>query len=172
MKAKNSIYYLALVFTLGLFFQACNEDEEEETNPEFVASSADFANFRSWTEVAMNVGPDPSLGAAHGGNDENVTRTIYVKDDADRNADGEFPVGTLVVKDTKDGEGNHMEVTAMVKRGNGFNPNNNDWEWFMLTQDGEIAQDGDMVMRGATLMEGMCGSCHSQAASQDYLFSK
>jgi hypothetical protein len=65
-----------------------------------------------------------------------------------------------------------MEVTAMVKRGNGFNPNNNDWEWFMLTQDGEIAEDGDMVMRGATLMEGMCGSCHSQAASQDYLFSK
>ncbi|MEX2591994.1 MAG: cytochrome P460 family protein [Anditalea sp.] len=172
MKAKQLIHYLIPVLTLGVLLQACNKDEEEDPAPEFVATSADFANFRSWTEVAMNQGPDPALGPAHGGNDETVTRTIYVKDNVERNSNGEFPVGTLVVKDTRDGQGNNMEVTAMVKRGNGFNPANNDWEWFMLTPDGEIAEDNGVVMRGATLMDGMCGSCHSQASSKDFVFSK
>lgn len=109
---------------------------------------------------------------AHGGNDENATRTIYVKDNQNRAADGEFPVGTLIVKETEDGSGNTIEVTAMVKRGNNFNPDNNDWEWFMLIPDGNIAEDNDMVMRGATLMDGMCGACHAQVENKDYVFSK
>jgi len=172
MKIKTILFYTVPLIYAGLIMQACSNDDDEQPDPEFVATSADFANFRSWAEVAVNQGPDPALGTAHQGNDETVTRTIYIKDDASRGSNGEFPVGTLVVKDTRDAEGNTMEVTAMVKRGNNFNPDNNDWEWFMLTPDGEIAEDNGMVMRGAALMQGMCGGCHTQAANQDFIFSK
>lgn len=172
---KTSIFFKYFVMLIAFFvvLQSCSNDDEEEDDvrAEFVATSGDFESFRSWTEVATNHGPDPALGMAHGGNDEDVSRTIYVKDNVDRDADGEFPVGTLIVKDTRK-DGATMEVTAMVKRGNNFNPDNNDWEWFMLMPDGSIAQDNSMELRGAQLMDGMCGACHTQASSKDYVFSK
>ena len=166
MKTKLLLSGWAFAAVL-ISIQSCKDDEEDES-PEFVASSSDFADFRSWTQVAVNQGPSPSLGAAHHGNDETVTRTIYVKNNLARNADGKFPVGTLIVKDTKDGAGNTIEMTAMVKRGNNFNPDNNDWEWFMLNMDGTAIAD-----RGAGLMGGMCGMCHGAGAkNKDFVFSK
>jgi hypothetical protein len=161
----------ATLLLSSVFLQAC-KDDKDESRPEFIASSADFQNFRDWAEVATNQGPDPALGTAHQGNDETTTRTIYVKNDADRGSDGRFPVGTIVVKDTRDGDGNTMEVTAMVKRGNNFNPGNNDWEWFMLNEDGTIKSALGSEMRGAQLMDGMCGACHTQAKDEDFVFSK
>jgi hypothetical protein len=147
--------------------QSCKDDEEESA-PEFVASDSDFENFRSWNVVAVVEGANPALGdMAHGGQDELVTRTVYVKNDQDRASDGKFPVGTLVVKESKK-DGAVFEMTAMVKRGNNFNPDNNDWEWFMLNEDGTIK----IAMRGAKLMDGMCGMCHSGAKTKDFVFSK
>ena len=65
------------------------------------------------------------------------------------------------------------EITGMAKRGNNFDPDNNDWEYFVLNPDGSIATDGEgNKMRGANLMGGMCMGCHSAAASPDYIFSK
>lgn len=174
MKNLTLVKLSAFIFVMAIAFQACNNEDDsgDDTAPEFVATNSDFADFRNWTEVATNQGPSPSLSMAHGGNDENATRTIYIKDNQDRGADGEFPVGTTIVKDTRDGDGNTIEVTAMVKRGNNFNPDNNDWEWFMLTPDGNIAQDNNMELRGPKLMDGMCGACHTQAQSKDFVFSK
>lgn len=171
MKNLTLLKFSVLAFAMAVVFQTCKDDDSEDA-PEFVASDSDFAGFRTWTEVATNQGPSQSLGSAHQGNDENATRTIYMKDDQEREADGKFPVGTLIVKDTRDGSGNTIEVTAMVKRGNNFNPDHNDWEWFMLTPDGEIAEDNGMIMRGAMLMDGMCGACHLQVKDKDFVFSK
>ena len=169
---KTKLLIAGWVFTAILIsIQSC-KDDKEESSPEFIASSNDFANFRSWTEVTTNQGPSQSLGEAHKGNDETATRTIYIKDNQDRNADGKFPVGTIIVKDTRDANGNTIEVTALVKRGNNFNPDNNDWEWFMLNADGTIITDQGSEMRGAKLMGGMCGACHSQVKNKDFVFSK
>jgi hypothetical protein len=159
-----------LMAAILISVQSCKDDEEESA-PEFVASSSDFSDFRSWTQVATHEGPSPSLGEAHHGNDETVTRTIYVKNNQERGSDGKFPVGTLVVKETKK-DGATIEMTAMVKRGNNFNPENNDWEWFMLNEDGTIMTASGSEMRGAKLMGGMCGACHSQVKSSDFVFSK
>jgi hypothetical protein len=187
MKAKSLIKYLAPVFAFVVIFQQGCKDDDDSSEPEFVATSDSFANFRSWTNLGTNQGPSPSLGMAHQGNDENATRTIYLKDNADRKADGEFPVGTILVKETKDEEGNTIEVTAMVKRGSEFNPNTNDWEWFMLMPDGTIApaldENGDVMedasgnpilarSENITMFTAMCGGCHAQASNDDYVFSK
>ena len=60
----------------------------------------------------------------------------------------------------------------MVKRGNNFNPANNDWEWFILNADGTVSQDSEgNLTRGAALNGGGCGNCHG-AATTDYVFSK
>lgn len=160
-------FFLAALISI----QSC-KDDKEESKPEFIASSSDFANFRSWTEVTTNEGPSPTLSTAHQGEVQNTTRTVYIKDNQNR-VDGRFPVGTIIVKDTRDANGNTVEVTAMVKRGgDNFNPDNNDWEWFMLNADGTIMSDQGTVMRGAGLMGGMCGMCHGAVKSNDFVFSK
>jgi ketosteroid isomerase-like protein len=170
MKTKVIIPASMFVFSL-IFIQSCKEDKEE-SSPEFVASSSDFSDFRSWTLVTTHQGPSASLGEAHQGNNADATRTVYFKNNQERASDGRFPVGTLVVKETRDAAGNTIEVTAMVKRGNNFNPDHNDWEWFMLNADGTIKMDAGMTMRGANLMDGMCGACHTQVKSEDFIFSK
>ena len=168
---KKSVFSTILaLMAIIVLLQSCKDDENE--NPEFVADDSSFSNFESWTLEAENQGPDPSLGMAHAGNNETVTRKIYFKDGQDPD-DGEFPVGTIIVKHSSNPDQSVNEFTAMVKRGNDFNPEGSDWEWFMLNADGSIATDPDsgIKMRGANLMNGMCLSCHS-AGSTDYTFTK
>ena len=167
---------LALLLISGtLVFTACNKDDDEEPGDqpqEFVADNDTFKDFRNWVKEAENQGPDPALGPAHAGNDSTVTRSIYFKDGQDR-VNGSYPLGTLIVKEGLNSAGTFQEITAMVKRGNNFNPSGGDWEWFVLNADGTIAQDGDgNAMRGANLMGGMCLGCHTEATNKDFVFSK
>jgi len=172
MKAKRYFKFLLSIATLIVFLSACSDDDDDDTKKEFIASSSDFTNFSSWTKLATKQGPDARLGAAHAGNDSTATRTVYIKENNDRNSDDEFPIGTIIVKDVRDKDNASLGVTAMVKRGNDFNPDHNDWEWFLLTTDGKIAQDNGADLRGAQLLGGACGSCHSQNKSKDFVFTK
>ena len=158
---KTAIFTVMFVVVMA----SCSDNNTSEPPEEYIATDADFANYTSWTLVAENNGPDPALGAAHGGNDSTVKRFIYVKDNASRGDDGQYPLGTLVVKDTKDKNGNLMNTTAMAKRGGSFNPSAHDWEWFFL-------KGGKIDQRGANLLDGACVGCHSQAKTKDYVFSK
>lgn len=173
MYKNKYLILLAITALFGMAIISCSEDDTNSPgDTEFIADDNTFANFMGWDLEATNKGADPALGMAHAGNDESVTREIYIKDGKDR-VNGEYPVGTVVVKHSFNDEGSVNEFTAMVKRGNEFNPDGGDWEWFMLTPDGEIAQtENGMPMRGAELMDGMCLGCHGAAASKDYVFSK
>lgn len=171
MKKTNLLSILAFL-TLGMFFlQSCSNDDDGGEDPidEFIADDATFAGWEGWTLIETSEGADPAsliFGGAHAGNNENSVRTTYMKNNEDR-TDGEFPVGTLIVKHTAV-DGATVVITAMAKRGNGFNPANNDWEWFIINADGSIAEDG--TKRGANLNDGGCGNCHG--AGNDYVFSK
>lgn len=137
---------------------------------EFVAQDADFAGFSGWTKAAgpiTGVGPNPSsIGSAHDSGDSTISRTIYIKDNAVRGSDGQFPIGTILVKaHTKAGA--MVGGTAMVKRGSSFNPSVKDWEWFILTASGSI-----MTRGGAEVLGGACNSCHTVASSKDFVFSR
>jgi hypothetical protein len=153
----SAVILMAGIITLG----SCKK------NREFVADDDTFADYGSWHMVAEKQGPSPSLASAHGGNDSSAIRRIFQKKNEGRDKKDQFPVGTVFVKETKSGAGNIIELTAMVKRGKSFNTANNDWEWFMLTP-----LDGKIMDRGANLMNGMCSSCHSASASEDYIFTK
>lgn len=168
---KRSVFFTVLVvLAVMVSLQSCKKDEV--VSQEFIADDTSFSNFMSWKLEATNQGPDPALGSAHAGNDATVSRMIYYKNGQNA-VNGEFPVGTIIVKHSKNPTGTVNEFTAMVKRGNGFNSTGGDWEWFMLNADGSIASDAasGMKMRGASLMNGMCVACHS-AGSTDFSFTK
>lgn len=166
--AALAIFIVTLLGTL----QSCKDekDPEPEVN-EFVADDATFSGFMMFPVGGTFNGANPALGGmAHGGNDSTVTRVVHFKNDQAR-VNGVFPLGTVIVKHSTNPKGMN-EITAMVKRGNNFNPGKGDWEFFMLNADGTVAKDPTGIpMRGANLMNGMCVGCHS-SASKDFVFSK
>ncbi|MEZ4722469.1 MAG: hypothetical protein R2813_11410 [Flavobacteriales bacterium] len=134
-------------------------------------SCRSFDDWSSWTLTATNQGPSPSLGNAHAGNDSTVTRKVYFLDSQSA-SDGKYPVGTMIIKHTSNGDGTLEEYTGMLKRESGFNAGSGDWEWFVLNADGSVAKDNDgMELRGGNLLSGFCLGCHSHAAT-DYVFTK
>lgn len=169
-----------LLLTLAVT-QSCKKEEDEPTptptptptpSAEFIADSATFLSYMTWTVQAVKTGPSPSLGTAHAGNDSTVTRIVHFKD-GQNPVNGKYPVGTVIVKHSSNTANTLQEIVAMVKRGNNFNPSVGDWEFFMLELNGKIAKDANgQPMRGASLMGGMCGGCHSAASSKDYIFTK
>jgi len=174
MHMKKLTLLATTIALTAISIQSCKKDDPAPTPAapaEFIADDNTFAGFTSWTQTSTKLGKDPSLGEAHAGNDSTTVRKIWIKDNKNRE-NGKFPIGTLIVKHSKNASGTVDMYTAMVKRGNNFNPNNNDWEWFVITADGKIAKDGSNVMRGANLMNGMCGGCHSGAKDKDYVFTK
>lgn len=132
-----------------------------------------IANRMSWDRVDSTYGPDPFLFGMHG-QTEDFSREIYRWQTAVRATDGQFPVGTLLLKSasTVDSTGQRHYpplggITAMVKRGAGFDAANGDWEWFMFSHE------DSSVARGNGTMMNMCISCHSAANSgtgTDFVF--
>lgn len=168
MKKFSYLLLPILLLFLAVGFQSCDKDEDPK---ESIADDNTFANFASWSLDVERVGIDPSLGSAHGGNDSTTVRKIYFKDGVSRSGD-EYPIGATILKYSFNDNGVDMR-TGMVKRGNDFDAEHNDWEYFVVTADGKIATDADGAkMRGANLMNGMCVGCHSGAASKDYIFTK
>jgi len=164
------ITFFLSVFLFSTILFSCSDDDPVTTPSEYVANDASFSNWMSWTLVATISEPGVALGEmAHGGQDPTFTRKVYIKDNATA-VNGKYPVGTIVVKHSQNEANTTNEYTAMVKRGNGFNPSNNDWEWFMIDTEGKIADGG--AARGANLMNGMCGGCHTGATAKDFVFSK
>lgn len=159
---------LALLCLMVLLY-ACSTDNSTTPNPEFIAADSDFSNWMGWTLLAEKQGPDPSLGDAHSGNDAKAKRKIYIKQsNAQRGENGQYPNGTIVVKQTTAEDGSEIMVVAMVKRGgSSFNTDHNGWEWFILNSNGSI------MARGDKLMDNMCNACHSAVkTNKDYVFSK
>jgi hypothetical protein len=125
MKRSIIAKFAALAFVSAFTFQSCNnDDDEDEVTPtppqsseEFIANDSTFVNYMSWSLDATAQGPDPAIGNVHGGNDSTVVRNVYFKDGQDPQ-NGEYPIGTIIVKRSTSSDSSINEVTAMVKRGN------------------------------------------------------
>lgn len=150
------------------FLYSCSSDSSTNPNAEFIASDADFSNWMGWTLIAEKQGPDAFLGDAHSGNTPNTKRKIYIKQsNAQRGENGQYPKGTIVVKQIIAGDGSNIMIVAMAKRGGTFNSEDNGWEWFILNSNGSIQNRGDR------LSSNMCNICHSAVKlNKDYIYSK
>jgi len=149
-----------------LLMAACSDDG---TSPQ---EESEFGGYEDWNQVEYTNAPTPFLGEAHAGADPEFTRRIYTNA-SDLSRDGEYPEGTLVVKETftHDAAGDFawpdaMGILAMAKREAGFDAEHGDWEYLVLDTD-----NLDVLDSGAL---GTCIGCHSAAdgdAGSDYLFA-
>ena len=158
----NSIYvYALLIFGAILILSACESEKVvDDPNPtpqvEYVATDADFENFRNWTVVKQLSKALSEDGRAH----TDAARTIWIKQaNATRSQSGQYPNGTILVKEVQGGYG----IVAMVKRGGAFNSTHNGWEWIRLDSAGKITSRNS---------SNVCNNCHAQVKGQDYAFTK
>jgi hypothetical protein len=136
---------------------------------EFVAHEADFSGYRSWAAIGEpRRGPDPAgrtgVGS-HGSNDSALVRTVRLnRSDASVDSSGNYPIGTIFLKEvTRDGS--TESITAMVKRGGGFNSTGRGWEYFII-------ENGTVLERGAGIDGNRCALCHGHSsAGNDFIFT-
>jgi hypothetical protein len=137
----------------------------------FIANETNFAGFRHWSSFT------PDLGFP--GNEHlSGPRTVYIAKQKPKDA-VKFPVGTIIVKESGDGDLGTRKVFAMVKRGAGFNGDGGalGWEWFELTN--LDAEHVSIVWRGVGPATGDaygpgtggCNDCHAASAYTDFVFS-
>lgn len=132
-------------------------------------------------EIDLGVTGDKYGAGAVGHNgmdpDPNATiRDVY----ADRSEYGTIPLGTVVTKKVylknPDGTKGDLQVTfAMVKREDGYDPDNANWEYFMMPFDQSVDYNamplGDITKAAASGKLDNCISCHAAAAGGDFLFT-
>jgi hypothetical protein len=145
-----------------------SETSVDGSRDTFIAFARDFSGFRGWPSHAVD------SAVAAGSTHVSGPRTVYINQPPRPDAT-EFPVGTLIVKETAaDGK-----IFARCKRGGAFNVTGAlDWEWFELQE----TTSGDVVIRwhgfgppagemyGGDAMGG-CNGCHTAAKANDYVLS-
>ena len=139
----------------------------------FMAFTGTFATFRSWPSAPSTADGAPVTPHTTG------PMTVFINQ-RPKSGSHEFPVGTIIVKETDGGDPTARTVFAMVKRGGGFNADGaRDWEWFELQN---LANDGGVrilwrgvappageVYPGST--SGGCNGCHGEASTNDFVWS-
>lgn len=165
----KKITFLSFLLFCSLAFWNCQSKSEDTpspsnptnpTNPnnavtEFIAQDADFAGFKNWTKYSELASAMSDDGRAH----SNGSRIMWVKQaNAARGANGQYPVGTIFVKEVQ-GYG----IVGMAKRGGSFNADHQNWEWFSLNLEGKILNRNS---------SSLCNNCHLKAKNLDYVFSK
>ncbi len=168
MKKLTAVRFVILSLSAMLTLGACALFARPEPS-DFEARDADFAGYEKWTLVAQKTGESDQLEMSHDAKNPAVTRNIFVKDDAKRKDNGQYPVGTIIAKQSQLTDGTLVGVaTAMVKRAKGYNLAAGDWEWFMLDpKTGAIKVKDGNPQRGKI---GFCITCHADAEGQDYVF--
>lgn len=119
----------------------------------------DVTGWKSWTKVNA----ERKFSEGHG----KTYVDVYVKPelaDTYRAATGPYPQGATIVKpqyQSKDAA-EPDKLTVMVKREDGYDPDNANWWYGVYSAGGtEVLDQGKIEM---------CIGCHVQAADQDYVF--
>lgn len=137
-----------------------------------IALARDFEDFRGWDAFRI---PEASITDGHSSSPE---RWVYIDRPAPPLGE-EFPVGTILVKASEVGTPSAWEIHAMVKRGDGYNPEHGGWEFFDLALDADerlaIAWRGTGDERAAYLdpttgERRACNTCHGLVPERDFVF--
>ncbi|HEX4403394.1 MAG TPA: hypothetical protein VH560_01105 [Polyangia bacterium] len=148
-------------------FAGCGQDAAP--GPKFIAYAKDFQGFESWPSETFD-DPVPG-GATHVAG----VRTVYLNRAPDAGAT-EFPLGTIIVKQTSDGK-----MFAQVKRGGGYNLDGaKNWEWFEIGKNANgsvfIQWQGTFPPVGEAYGgdPNGCNGCHltMNAVANDYVIAQ
>ncbi len=142
---------------------------------EFVAQAQTFDGFCAWHSAVATPSGTVPLGV-HGTEPMNV----YWKASPPHGST-QFPVGTVVLKETTEADAGARLVFAMVKRtahGGDYNMTGADgWEWFSLEDNGDCTASilwrgpqAPIVTTYTDLHIGDCNGCHEMAVANDYVW--
>jgi hypothetical protein len=170
---SNAVVATALAACL-----ACSTgDDAGDSGPssDFVATENTFAGFCDWSSAPATPAKSTPLGV-HGLD----AMRVYWKEAPPHGAT-EFPVGTVILKESEETTPGDRIVFAMAKRkarGGGYDSDGADgWEWFSLQDRGDCT--ALILWRGAAapilttysdLIVGDCNGCHTKIAGSDYVF--
>ncbi len=155
---------MIVLISLLFLLTACGGDDDSLAVPsavptatpeplDFAATAADFECILDWTPVRSF----------------RVANKLGLLDEAldvakNPEAGKLYPVGTIIQL---------FAGEAMVKRGEGFDPDNNNWEYFEL----DVSAEGTSIrVRGrddvVNRFGGQCFGCHSAARDFDFICEK
>jgi hypothetical protein len=145
-----------------------------------IAQVDDFSGFCKWSSAPAITDGDGGDGVHDAG-----PLTVYWNKPPPHGSQ-QFPVGTIILKESNQADPAKRIAFAMVKRqarGTGWNSADgggaDGWEWWSVTDLGNC--NIMKLWRGATppstesyagMALGDCNGCHSQAADNDYVWDK
>ncbi|HTB71931.1 MAG TPA: hypothetical protein VK762_01745 [Polyangiaceae bacterium] len=157
-----------------------NEASDGGVPDPFISQVSDFAGFCKWSSAPAIAPADAGGDGIHG----DAGLTVYWNKSPPHGAT-QFPVGTIILKETNDPDPSKRTVFAMAKRtarGEGYNSaasgGADGWEWWSVTDLGNC--NVERLWRGVSPMSsepyagqtiGDCNGCHTHAAGNDYVWS-
>jgi hypothetical protein len=141
---------------------------------EFVAYENSFDGFHCWNDASATAMDDDDAGdGLHG-----VGPLQVYWNQNPPHGSTDFPVGTIIVKESQQADVTQRVTFAMVKRGGGFNSGGAvDWEWYSLQDhtDGSVnfLWSGLAALSMETYANqpiGDCNGCHSVAEMNDFVW--
>lgn len=155
---------VVLILMMVVLFSCATTNDPEATGADA------YADYGSWKKVnSMTITGDSTgvLGSAHAG--KAGFREVFVNSVGARVSDGSaplpYPVGSIIVKESYrnsgGSKGSLTGITVMAKRSAGYDPENGDWEYLMLTSKMWVQARGKLSA---------CISCHL-AADNDLVFT-
>ena len=133
---------------------------EPPPQPELAAGlPEDIAGYEDW--VRLNPEPIPPI---QGGDAHNGTKDVFTSREADRSGGISYPAGTIIVKEAIRPERDFIGLVAIMRKIEGFDPANNDWEFVEYTR----SSPNDIFTIIAS--GGICSGCHTGAAATDFVW--
>jgi hypothetical protein len=185
MVSRSPWRLLAVLASAGgsLVIGACSAGSSQEAaaadagvSSLFVAQTIDFEGFCKWPSAPAAAPGDASDGVHVGAG----PLTVYWNMSPPHGA-REFPVGTIVLKESNEADAAQRTAFAMIKRqarGTGYNASGADgWEWWSVKDLGNCSVE--RLWRGVTppmgesyATVGNCNPCHAQVVGNDYVWDE
>jgi hypothetical protein len=146
----------------------------------FVAQVVDFVGFCHWSHAPAT--PAGDAGASDGVHADAGPLTVYWNRPPPHAA-SQFPVGTIILKESQQANPAERTAFAMVKRsarGTAYNASGaNGWEWWSVQDMGDCTIGNMPLWRGPVAQgtdsyvsspAGDCNGCHGRAVGNDYVW--
>jgi Cytochrome P460 len=115
------------------------------------------AGYDTWVKLNRKPIPPRSSGDAHLG-----TKNVYAS--RSPRANGVFPAGTIIVKESVRPGKDFLGLIAVMRKEQGADPAHNDWRFVEFTRDGRQDRFTE------TASDSICWTCHMGAAKTDYVW--
>lgn len=134
---------------------ACASPGTEEDQSERATLWREISDHQQWGQFEKHPGRNPGK-RPHGTYVASYINDVAASDQANP------PMGSIILKESYSTEDQATpNNTTVMKRIEGYDPDNGDWFWARFDAGGALTHSGKV---------GMCADCHFDAGSDDFVF--